>query len=165
MSRRYWSNEPSSYDDFLLPVAAIRTAAPCAAGHEARAGEWSARTGGTSRSGGNDGAIESNEGNGRTRGRAAGSSCEVELSNPLTQPRPADVREPGQRVYGIGRIAVINHHRAALEQGVRNEPPIPAVQRVVPIVSQGKVVPFWDDQRTPVVTRGMVAGSGRRGTD
>src|SRR6185312_2416693 len=160
MSRRYWSNEPSSYDDFLLPVAAIRTAAPCAAGPEARDGEWSAH-------GRNDQVRRERWGDRveRRERTNAGSSCGVGLSNPLTQPRPADVREPGKRVYGIGRIAVINHHRAALEQGVRNEAPIPAVQRVVPIVSQGKVVPFWDDQRTPVVTGGMVAGGRRGGAD
>src|SRR6185312_1534475 len=80
MSRRYWSNEPSSYDDFLLPVAAIRTAAPCAAGPEARDGEWSAH-GGTTRSGGNVGAIESSEGNGRTRDRAAGSGYRIRSPN------------------------------------------------------------------------------------
>src|SRR6476646_1767910 len=114
MSRRYWSSEPSSYDDFLLPVAAMR----CRRGN---------------------------------------------LSDPLTEPRPSDAGEPSQAVFGgVGRITVIDHERLTLDQRIRDPAPVAAVVRVVPVVAEREVVPFWEDQRTPVVSRRAIChGSGR----
>src|SRR5215471_10108824 len=114
MSRKYWSSDPSSYDDFLLPVAAMR--------------------------------------------------CRGNLSDPLTEPRPADAREPSRAVFGgVGRITVVNHERTTLDQRVRDPAPIAAVVRVVPVVAKRQIVPFWDDQRTPVVSRRMVRNPGGHG--
>src|SRR5215831_241653 len=114
MSRRYWSSDPSSYDDFLLPVAAMR--------------------------------------------------CRGNLSDPLTEPRPADAREPSQAVFrGVGRITVIDHERLTLDQRIGDPAPIAAVVGVVPVVAERQVVPFWDDQRTPIVSRRTVCHTRRRG--
>src|SRR5215467_14623374 len=113
MSRRYWSSEPSSYDDFLLPVAAMR--------------------------------------------------CRGNLFDPLTEPRPADAREPGQVVFGgVRRITVVDHERLTLDQRVRDPAPVTAVVRVVAVVAEREVVPFWDDQWTPVVSRRAIRPGGSR---
>src|SRR4026208_14171 len=87
MARRYWSSEPSSYDDFLLPVEAIRTAK------------------GSGRAGVVRGCVGRGGGGGGSVGRSFG------LLDPLTQPRPADVREPCEGVYRVRSVAVIDHER------------------------------------------------------
>src|ERR671915_606038 len=72
--------------------------------------------------------------------------------SPFSEPLPSNSREPGEALRGIRRIAVVDHERAALDQRVRYEAPVPAVEGVVPVIAQDEVVPLWDDQRTPVVS-------------
>src|SRR5919205_3285118 len=133
MSRRYWSREPSSYADFRcgLGVPLIRAPAP------------------SSRDSSRDVAREE-----RRRVDAL-----LDLSvYPFPEPVPADSREPGEAFRGIRRIAVVDHERPAFHERIGDEAPVPAVEGVVPIVAEDEVVPLWDDQWPPVVTRG------RRGT-
>src|SRR5215208_8064179 len=84
------------------------------------------------------------------------------LANSLTQSRPTNVREPGEAaVRAVRRVAVVDHEGSPLHQGVRHEAPIPAVERVVPVVAEHEIVPFWDDQRSPVVSRWVISGRRR----
>src|ERR671929_570837 len=130
MSRRYWSSDPSSYDDFLCDGTAIRTAAPASGQHD-RAGQrgWALRT----------------------------TNDERELADASTNAAPPDVRDPGELVRRVSLVAVIDNQRPALHQGIRNEAPVPAVVRIVPIVAEHEIISLWDDQRTPVVTRGVIS--------
>src|SRR4051812_38097753 len=138
MSRRYWSSEPSSNDDFLLfGVVAIR-AIPGDGGPAARdAGRGKAGTTGVV-------------------GRAISMHA-------LAEPRPANVGQPGELGGGVGRVAEVDDLRTPTQQRGGDEPPIPAVERVVPIVAQHEVLLLRDDQRPPVVSRWMVADRGVRG--
>src|SRR4051812_13030231 len=67
----------------------------------------------------------------------------------LAEPRPANVGQPGEIGGGVGREAEVHDLRAPAQQGVGDEPPIPAVERVVPIVAQHEVLLLRDDQRPP----------------
>src|ERR1041384_398160 len=69
------------------------------------------------------------------------------------------MREPGEAAIraAVRRIAVIDHERASLHQRVRDKTPIPTVEGVVAIISQDKIIPLWDDQRSPVVSRWMIS--------
>src|SRR5688572_284730 len=129
MSRRYWSSEPSSYADFRCGpgVPLIREPAFFSSRDSTR-----------------DEACE-----GRRRVDALFLSV-----YPFSEPLPSNSREPGKALRGVRCIAVVDHERATLDQRVRYKAPIPAVEGVVPVVAEDEVVPLWDDQRTPVVSRG-----------
>src|ERR671914_2376810 len=72
---------------------------------------------------------------------------------PFSESLPSNSREPGEALRGVRSIAVVDHERATLDERVRYEAPIPAVEGVVPVIAQDEVVPLWDDQRTPIVSR------------
>src|ERR687884_2111247 len=129
MSRRYWSRDPSSYADFRcgLGVPLIRAPAP------------------SSRDSSRDVTRE---------GRRRPDDAPLDLSvYPLPEPVPADSREPGEAFRGVRRIAVVDHERPALHERIGDEAPVPAVEGVVPVVAEDEVVPLWDDQWAPVVSR------------
>src|SRR5215216_2401401 len=86
MSRRYWSSDPSSYDDFLRWVAGIR-----------RRLLASRRCGGRVDAGG--------------RCEERGTSM-----NTLTEPMPADIGEPREAVRGVGGVTVVDEHRLAANE-------------------------------------------------
>src|SRR5918992_3788940 len=139
MSRRYWSSDPSSYEDFRcgLGFPLIRAPAPSA--------RDSCRD-------------ETREG--RRRDGAPFLSL-----NRFSEPLPPNSREPGEAFRGVRCIAVVDRERATLDERVRHEAPVPAVEGVVPVVAEDEVVPLWDDQRAPVVSRRRRRASGPGRTD
>src|SRR5918997_4273388 len=138
MSRRYWSSDPSSYADFRCEPGVPLMRAPAFF---------------SSRDSTRDDACEG-------RRRVGPFFLSV---YPFSEPLPSNSREPGEALRGIRRIAVVDHERATLDERVRHETPIPAVEGVVPVISQDEVVPLWDDQWAPVVSRRRrcAGGAGR----
>src|SRR5918999_2454471 len=119
MSRRYWSSDPSSYEDFRwgLGFPLIRAPAPSA--------RDSCRD-------------ETREG----RRRVGAPFLSL---YPFSEPLPPNSREPGEALRGVGWPGVVDYERATLDERVRHETPVPAVEGVVPVVAQDEVVPLWDD--------------------
>src|SRR5687767_7944167 len=137
MSRRYWSSDPSSYADFRCGPGVPLIREP---------GFFSSRD--------------------STRDEACDERRRVDARflsvYPFSEPLPSNSREPGEALRGVRRIAVVDHERATLDERVRHETPIPAVEGVVPVIAQDEVVPLWDDQRTPIVSRrGRASGRPR----
>src|SRR2546423_3325558 len=138
MSRRYWSSEPSSNEDFLLfGVVAIRGRFLGTAASPRRV----------------------------TRGGARGptmSWCLISM-HALAEPHPTDVGQPGE-ISRVGSEAEVHDLRTPTQQRVGDEAPIPAVEGVVAVVAEYEVLLPRDDQRAPIVTGWMVCHRRARGT-
>src|SRR5688572_21403238 len=70
----------------------------------------------------------------------------------LAQSAPPNSGEPRETLRRIRCVTVIDHEGAALHERIGDEPPVPAVARVVAIVSEHEIILLWDDQRTPIVS-------------
>src|SRR5919109_3595819 len=136
MSRRYWSSDPSSYEDFRCGVGVPLIRAPAPSARDS---------------------CRDMPREGRRRVGAPFLSL-----YPFSEPLPPNSSEPGEAFRGVGSIAVVDHERATLDERVRYEAPVPAVEGVVPVIAQAEVVPLWDAHRPPVVSRGG-SGPNRRG--
>src|SRR6267143_5035367 len=79
------------------------------------------------------------------------------LANQRTEPAPANVRQPRQRIACASVITEIDDERSSLHRTLVDKPPIAGIGRVVPIVAQDEVLAHWDSQRTPGVTRRVIA--------
>src|SRR5687767_11867318 len=110
MSRRYWSSDPSSYPDFLPGVTAIRGAAPWVL----RRGWVAARSRDVIDPAGPPGA-------GSRSSRIACSRS----ANTLEDSMPPDLRQPRNVVRRIRPVAVVHEHRAAAQQRIGDEAPVP----------------------------------------
>src|SRR5881628_2668321 len=79
------------------------------------------------------------------------------LADQRTEPAPANVHQPRQRIAGATVITEIDDERASLHGALVDKAPIAGIGRVVPIVAQYEILPHWDTQRTPGVTRRVIA--------
>src|SRR3989442_7941796 len=79
------------------------------------------------------------------------------LADQRTEPAPANVHQPRQRIARATVITEIDDERASLHGALVDKAPIAGIGRVVPIVAQYEILPHWDMQRTPGVTRRVIA--------
>src|SRR5260370_3036195 len=79
------------------------------------------------------------------------------LANQRTEAAPTNVRQPRQRIARATVITEINDERASLHRALVDKSPIARIGRVVPIVAQHEILAHWDSQRTPGVTRRVIA--------
>src|SRR5918993_5484706 len=94
MSRRYWSSEPSSNDDFLLFGVVAMRVVPGMQRLRGRA------------------AVEAE---GECRPSSSGST---DLVHALAEPRPSDMGQPRETGGGIGREAEVDDLRPAAKQRI-----------------------------------------------
>src|SRR6266542_5330172 len=78
----------------------------------------------------------------------------VRSPHPVADPAPSDVCYERQRTIAvIGVVRVINEERPATHVRARNESPIAAVLRVVPVVAHHEEMPCRNDDRPPIIVR------------
>src|SRR2546425_6946908 len=79
------------------------------------------------------------------------------LADQRTEPAPANVHQPRQRIARATVITEIDDERASLHGALVDKAPIAGIGRVVPIVAQYEILAHWDSQWTPSVTRRVIA--------
>src|SRR5438046_10528426 len=126
MSRRYWSSEPSSYEDFFV-TGGMRTT-----GTGTRLGRVRVRRGT---------ATETTYLKKHTARQdepiAPGlRSIVVQLVDALAQAIPPDPGEPRESMCRVGSVAVVDDEGTTLHERVGEEAPVPAVARGVPVVTK-----------------------------
>src|SRR2546421_6685870 len=84
------------------------------------------------------------------------------LANDRTEPVPANIGQPGQRIVRLPVVAEIHDQWPSLDRRGVDEAPVTGIRRVVAVVPQHEIPPGRDDQRTPrVAGRVIIAGHAR----
>src|SRR5437660_2884047 len=79
------------------------------------------------------------------------------LANQRTEPAPANVCQPRQRIARAAVITEIDDERTSLHRALIDEAPIAGVGRVVSIVTQHEILAHGNAQWTPGIARRMIA--------
>src|SRR5689334_21144009 len=87
----------------------------------------------------------------------------IASAHPLAEASPANAGEPRRGLRAVWCVAVIHDQRTPADVPGGDEAPVAAVLRVVAVVAEREVLPWWDDQRSPVVTRRVITEPRRLG--
>src|SRR5690348_3847559 len=82
------------------------------------------------------------------------------LSDDGSEPVPANIRQPGERVARLPVVAEVHDERSALDGRRVDEAPIARVRGIIAVVAQDEILPGGNSDRPPVVAGRMIAAGG-----